>query len=277
LNKSQPKWILVFVLLSPLYGISARAGEAKPETVAAFNRYVAATEAHMKDDAAPNQFLIIDHLPEQQRLEAYEQVRRGEFYIEELHTEENGQPIRIPNGLVHHWVGVMFIPKATLSQTDAVLHDYANEASIFNPQIRRAKLIKQNGNESKIYLQFYSKSIITVVLDAYFDVEETQMGSARIQSVSHSTHIAEVLNPGTPGEHERTDGVDHGYMWRLCSYWRLEEKDGGTYVENESITLTRTVPAMLGWLVNPLTKSIPRDVLQHSLADTRNAVLKTGQ
>jgi hypothetical protein len=84
------------------------------------------------------------------------------------------------------------------------------------------------------------------------------------------------VNPGSPNEHERADGNDHGYMWRLYSYWRLEEKDGGVYVENESITLTRTVPALLAWLVNPLTKSIPRDILLHTLTDTRKAVTKDG-
>jgi len=174
--------------------------------------------------------------------------------------------------MVHHWVGVIFIPKATLFETDAVLHDYDDEAIIYKPEIRRAKLIERHGNVSKIYLQFYSKSVITVVLNAYFDVTETQLGSTRIQSASHSTRIAEVVNPGDPDEHERTDGQDHGYMWRLCSYWRLEEKDGGVYVENESITLTRAVPVMLAWLINTLTKSIPRDVLLHTLTDTQKAV-----
>ena len=136
-----------------------------------------------------------------------------------------------------------------------------HEPEIYKPEIRRAKLIERNGNESKIYLQFYNKSIVTVVLNAYFDVIETQIGSTRIQSASRSTRIVEVENPGSPDEHERTDGNDHGYMWRLNSYWRIEEKDGGVYVQNESITLTRTVPALLAWLINPLTKSIPRDVL----------------
>jgi hypothetical protein len=267
-------FVPAIALVFSLGALSAYAAGVKPETVAAFDRYIAKTEAQMKDELSPDRFLTIDRLPEQQRQEAYEQVRRGEYYIEELNTMENGQPIRIPNGMVHHWVGVMFIPKASLSETDAVLHDYANEANVYGPQIRRARLIQQNGNESKIYLQFYNKSIITVVLDAYFDVTETKLGTDRIQSIAHSTRVDEVLNPGTPTEHARTDGVDHGYMWRLCSYWRIEEKDGGTYVENESITLTRTVPVMLAWIINPLTKSIPREVLQRTLSNTKNAVLK---
>jgi hypothetical protein len=266
----------LFWVLGGLVGISAHAAEPKPETVAAFMRYIAATESRMDDGARLNQFLLVDRFPDLQRQEAYEQLQHGEVYIEELDTQDDHHAIHVPSGLIHHWAGVIFIPKATLSETNAVLQDYANEAVIYNPEIRRARLIEQNGNDSKIFLQFYNKSIVTVVLNAYFDVTETPIGSTRILSKSHSTRIVEVENPGTPDEHERTDGVDHGYMWRLCSYWRIEEKDGGTYVESESITLTRTVPALLAWLINPWTKSIPRDVLFHTLTDTRNAVQKTG-
>src|ERR1700676_5632917 len=63
-------------------------------------------------------------------------------------------------------------------------------------------------------------------------------------------------------------------MWRLYTYWRIEEKDGGVYVQNESVSLTRTVPVLLAFIVNPLVKSIPRNVLIHLLTDTRNAVEK---
>ncbi len=266
---------LGFLILPALSGTSARAAQLKPETVAAFEHYVVVTEAQMDDDVRLHQFLVIDRLPDAQRKDAYDQLQRGQTYIEELQTQEGHHRIHIPDGLIHHWAGVIFIPKATLSETNTVLQDYDNEPDIYKPEIRRSKLIEQNGNESKIYLQFYTKSIVTVVLNAYFDVIETQIGNTRIQSASRSTRIAEVVNWGSPNEHERTDGKDHGYMWRLNSYWRIEEKDGGVYVENESITLTRTVPVLLAWLINPLTKSIPRDVLLHTLTNTRNAVIKT--
>jgi len=268
--------LLMFLTLLGLAGISARASELKPGTVAAFERYIAATEARMENDVRLNQFLLVDRLPDSHRQEAYDQLQRGEAYIEEMHTEEDLHPIHIPNGLVHHWTGVIFIPKATLSETIAVLNDYDHEPDIYKPEIRRSKLIEQNGNQSKIYLQFYNKSIVTVVLDAYFDVIETKIESTRVQSASRSTRIVEVADAGSTSEHERTDGNDHGYMWRLCSYWRIEEKDDGVYIENESITLTRTVPVMLAWLVGPLTKSIPRDVLMHTLTNTRKAVVNSG-
>jgi hypothetical protein len=259
-----------------MFGISALAADLKPETVAAFDRYIAATEARMDEDVRLNQFLAIDRLPDLQRKEAYDQLQNGQIYIEELHTQADHHSIPIPNGMIHHWVGVAFIPKATLSETNALLRDYEDEPAIYNPEVRRAKLLESHGNESKIYLQMFNKSIVTVILDAYFDVTETQIESARSQSASRSTRIAEVLDAGGPNERERTDGNDRGYIWRLNNYWRIEEKDGGVYVQNESITLSRPVPALLAWLINPLTKSIPRDVLLHLLTDTRNGVMKAG-
>ncbi len=275
LTRQLHKLVPSFLILTGLAGTSARAEQLKPETAAAFEHYIAVTEARMDDDLRLNKFLVMDRLPDLQRKEAYDQLQHGQIYIEELHTLDGRQPIHIPAGLIHHWAGVIFIPKATLSEANAVLNDFENEPEIYKPEIRRAKLIKQNRNQSKIYLQFYKKSIVTVVLNAYFDVSETQLGNTRMQSVSRSTRVVEVVNWDGPDEHERTDGNDHGYMWRLNSYWRIEEKDGGVYVQNESITLTRTVPPLLAWLINPLTKSIPRDVLLHMLTDTRNAVMKT--
>jgi hypothetical protein len=265
---------MALLFLSALTGTSARAAQLKPETDAAFQHYVSVTEAQMDDDVRLNRFLVIDRLPDFQRKQAYDQLQQGEVYIEELHTRENQHPIHIPSGLIHHWVGVIFVPNSTASQVEEVLHDYDDEAEIYKPDIRKAKLIEQNGDDSKIYLQFYSRTIVTVVLNAYFTVVEKQLGAKRIQSVSRSTRVAEVANWDGPDEHERPDGGDHGYMWRLNSYWRIEEKDGGAYVENESITLTRMVPPLLEWLIGPLTKSIPHDVLVHTLTNTRKAVVK---
>ncbi len=251
-----------------------RATELKPETVAAFDRYVAASEARMAEQSRANQFLIVDRLPDAQRKAAYDQLKRGQIYIEEMHAEEDHHPIRVPSGLIHNWVGVMFLPKGTLSEVVAVLNDYDHEPEIYKPEIRRAKLISQNGNELKVYQQLYTKSLLTVVLNGYFDVVVTPLGSTRNESVSHSTRITEVMDWDGPNEHESPEGENHGYMWRLNSYWRIEEKDGGVYIQNESISLSRTVPPLLAWLINPLTKSIPRNVLRNMLTDTKDEVEK---
>jgi hypothetical protein len=266
------KTAAIFWIPIALTGTAAHAADPKPETLTAFHRYVTAAEAQWNDPVGPDQFLFIDRLPDADRRSAYQQLQSGEVDIEEMYTEEDHHPIPIPGGLVHHWVGIIFIPRGTLAEVNAVLHDYDHQADIYKSDVRQARLIERNGENSKIFEQFYSKSIVTVVLNVYFDVAEKTLGNARAESVSRSTRIAEVADFGTPTEHERTDGKDYGYMWRLNSYWRLEEKDGGVYVQVESISLSRTVPVLLAWIVNPLTRSIPRDVLSRTLTNTRKAV-----
>jgi len=266
--------LLIAWFIAAFAGAPAHATELKPETAAAFDRYVRATEAQMADDIGRDQFLVVDRLPGERRQEAYNRLQEGQIYIQELHSREDDSRIFIPGGLIHHWVGVIFIPHANLAEVVAVLRNYDAHQEIYKPQIRRSRLIERNGDESKVFLQLFNKSLVTVVLNVNFDVRDTQFRTTRRQIATRSTRIAEVSHPGAANEHELPAGNDHGYMWRLNSYWRIEEKDGGTYVQNESVELSRTIPVVFAWLVNPLTKSIPRNVLVHLLIDTRNAVMK---
>ena len=266
--------LVALCILVDLGGLVTRAAELKPDTAAAFDRYVRAMEVRMDEDTGRDQFLVVDRLPDARRTEAYAQLKNGQVYIEAMSAREGDRPIKVPSGLIHHWAGVIFIPKATFSEVTEVLRDYDCHEETYKPQIRKSKLIERNGDESKIYFQFFNHSIVTVILNANFDVRDTRFGSGRFQTVSRSTRIAEVENPDSPNEHEKTVGNDHGYMWRLYTYWRIEEKDGGVYVQNESVSLSRTVPVLLAFVVNPLVKSIPRNVLIHLLTDTRNAVEK---
>ena len=94
-------------------------------------------------------------------------------------------------------------------------------------------------------------------------------------SKSYSRRIAEVEDVGKPSERELPVGNDHGYIWRLYSYWRIEEKDGGVYIQVESVGLSRMIPWAISWLVTPLIRSIPKNVLSDLLNKTRIAVKNT--
>ena len=65
-----------------------------------------------------------------------------------------------------------------------------------------------------------------------------------------------------------------GYLWRLNTYWRFEEKDDGVYMQCEALSLTRDIPLGLGWLLRPLVTRIPRESLNRALGQTRAAVLE---
>jgi hypothetical protein len=82
-----------------------------------------------------------------------------------------------------------------------------------------------------------------------------------------------VEDPGKPSEKQLPQGEDHGFMWRLYSYWRFQERDGGVYVECEAVSLTRNVPAGLGWLIEPIVRHLPKESLESTLGLTRKAVL----
>jgi len=259
------------------FGPPATGAELRPETAAAFDRYVHATEERMAGDLSNGRFLAVDRLPDARRKQAYMQLRQGQLYIEQLHTKEGDRPIRVPRGLIHHWVGVGFIPGATLSQALAILQDYDNHKTTYKPDVRESKLLERNRNEFKVYLQLYQKSLVTVVVDVTLEVQYTFLGLTRATSKSYSKRIAEVVDVGKPSERELPVGNDHGYIWQLYSYWRIEVKDDGVYIEVESIGLSRTVPWEIAWLVTPLIRSIPKKVLSDLLDKTRIAVKSAAQ
>ena len=265
--------LVVWTAAGPLVP-PAEGSELKAATLAAFDRYIRATEARMEDDLREGHFFFVDRLPDNRRHSIDAQLLQGMVDIQRLHTLEEGRTILIPNGMIHHWVGVIFIPNAKLPQVRAILEDYDEHEKFYKPDIRRSKLLDRNGNESKTYLQLYKKSLVTVVLNANFDITDTQVTSTRAQTKSYSTRIAEVVNQGKPDEHELPVGMDHGYMWRLYTYWRIEEKNGGVYLQVEVVALTRKFPPILGWLINPLVENIPKSTISALLIDTRKAVIE---
>jgi hypothetical protein len=251
---------------------TAQAAVLKPQTVAAFEHYIQATEAQMEAAQRSGAFLRVDSLPPDRREPEYARLREGGLYIEALQTLDAGRKMRIPGGMIHHWVGIVFIPGATLPRTLAVLQDYDRHQEIYKPDVQRSKLLERNGDDFKIYLQFLNKSVVTAVVNANLDVHYASAGPGKETARSCSTRIVQVAHYGRADEHELPEGNDSGYMWRLCTYSRIEEKDGGVYFQIEAVSLSRGVPALLAWLVNPLIRSIPRKVLTDLLNATRRAV-----
>ena len=279
MNRSSTKTAVVVLLYGILVCLAAQlveAAELKKETAAAFEHYVGASEKRIKLELHNGPFLFIDELLEARRVEAHAQLREGRVLIKQVNTQEEGHPIEVPHGLIHDWIGLLFIPNASLSQTLAVVQDYDNHRNIYKPEVRDSKLLQHNGDNFKVFLQFYKKSLVTVVINADFDITYERLGTNRAVSRSYSTRLAEVENVGQIDEHEMPVDDAHGYLWRLYSYWRFEEQDGGVYVQLESIGLSRSVPAVFAWLVNPLLRGIPRGTLSSLLSATRAAVAKSG-
>jgi hypothetical protein len=151
----------------------------------------------------------------------------------------------------------------------ALLQNYDEQYKFYAPEVQRSRLVRRNGNDFHVYLRLRRKKVVTVVLNTEYDVHYTMLGNDRAYARSYSTRISEVEEAGLANEAEKPAGNDNGFLWRLNSYWRLWQRDGGTYVQLEAISLTRDIPSGLGWLLRPFVTSVPQESLQFTLSRTR--------
>ena len=260
----------IAALLLVLAPVPAAAADLTTRTAVNFDRYVRVTESRLDRGA----FLWIDTLSAAQQQARRDSLRRGELIIEKQTTLDGGSEIDVPDGLVHHWLGLGFVPGATIDQALALLQDYNAHGQIYRPVVARSRLIARNGDTFKFYLRFFMKKVITVVVNSEHEARFTRPAPDRAEGRIHSTRIAEVEDPDTPDERELPVGHDGGYLWRLNTYWRLLTRDGGVYLQCESVSLTRGIPMGLGWAVGPFVTSIPRESLTFTLETTRNRLAK---
>jgi len=240
--------------------------ELKPATLAAYEMHLAsvdsAAEPIQRED---RQFLWADACPER-----LAQLRNGTT-IAELYCGK--RPIPVPDGLIHDWIGALCIPGVTLQKTLAVVQDYDNHKNTYQPEVIGSKLIGRQENDFQIYLRLRKKKIITVILDTYHDVRYFSINSKRWVCHSRTTRISEVEDAGKSTERIRPPDTGHGFLWRLCSYWRFEERDGNTFVECRAVSLTRDVPKALAWIIEPIILKLPRESLKATLESTRRALV----
>ncbi len=220
---------------------AASAAELRPATIAAFDAYVAKTEARIASDP----------------------------YARTTSLTTEGTTTEVAGGLIHHWRGGIFIKGGTVDAAVALLQDYDHHAAIYAPTVARSRILSRNGDSFRVFLRFVMTRVITVVVNSEHAARFTRDAPDRARSRIVSTRIAEVENPGTADEKEKPVGQDGGYLWRLNTYWRFLQRDGGVYLECESVTLTRGIPTGFGWLVRPFVTSIPRESLAFTLETTK--------
>ncbi|HUO33776.1 MAG TPA: hypothetical protein VMU43_02180 [Candidatus Acidoferrum sp.] len=266
--------LIVVMALLPRTAIAAPTVALGPRTSEAFDRYAALTQKKFQSQlTASGPFLWIDTLPSSPRNADYASLRAGNVVIEEMATLDGGRPIAVPGGIIHHWIATVFIPGATLEETLSLEQDYDHHQIYFQPDVVRSRLLHRNGDDFDIYLRLQKTKIITVVLDTEHEVHYETISATRAASWSRATRIQQVENAGTPTERLDPPGQDNGFLWGMNTYWKFEQKDGGTYVESQSVSLTRDIPFGLGWMIGPFVESVPRESLTFTLAATRAAVL----
>jgi hypothetical protein len=248
------RWLAPALLLTG----ALSAATLKPETSEAFDHYIRQRESSL---AARKNFLWADQSPTLAR-----RVESGEIVVESAGPNSN---IPVKNGLIHDWIGSAFLPGITIDQTIALVRDYNHHQKYYAPEVMEARILSHTGNDYRIFLRLLKKQVLTVILDTEHEVHYTQLDAKRWQSRSQTAKISE-LDHGQP----QPPGTGHGFLWRLNSYWRFEERSGGTWIECEAVSLTRDVPIGLGWLIRPMIHNLPRESLANTLMQTRIALLQ---
>jgi hypothetical protein len=198
-------------------------------------------------------------------------VLRGEVVVEPGTTPN---PMQVSNGLIHDWVGAVFIPNVSMQRVLDVLQGFDQHARVY-PGVVRSRLLRRDGNDVAGYWRLeWRDPLLTVVLDvkqrAYY--QEIAPGKWTCRAYAHD--ISEVQNAGTEREKELPPGEGHGFLWRFNAYWSLEAVDGGVLAECRTVSLSRDVPQVLAWAINPFVQKLPRESLVSTLEHTRDAAGK---
>ncbi len=240
------------------------AAELKDKTVAAWERYVLATERRIAgelDDA--ERFLALDFA--EGAAEARRKVLAGGVVVERMQARDAaGGKIKVPSGAVHHWRGSILIPGITLDDLlHGLMHAVAPEE--IQKDVLESRLIASDGDRREVFLKVRRESVVTVHYNTEHRVVYSRHRPGRASSRSASTRIAELEDAGSPAEREKPIGRDRGFLWRLNAYWRYQAVDGGVIVECESVSLSRGVPPVLNWMIRPIINRTARAALSDTL------------
>ena len=178
----------------------------------------------------------------------------------------------LPGAMLHDWRGTAFVPGAKAADFERLMRDFNAYPQHFAPQVLRRKCWRSRAIIIRSTMRVAQKHVITVVMDTAYDVTFGQLDAQHGYSISRSTKISEIDSPGTANERALAPSEEHGFLWRLNTYWSYEERDGGLYMQIESVSLTRSIPTGLGWAIGPFVESVPRESLEFTLRSTCKAL-----
>jgi hypothetical protein len=246
--------VAAFLLFAALPSPGA---ELKQPTLDAWNQYLAAANASMAE-RTKGHFLWTDESPDRVR-----RVRAGEVMVAPM----GRTPQAVQDGLIHHWIGVAFISGARMDDVIGVVRNYNRYTEFYKPSVIGAKTLSQKAAEDRFAVIMFDKALFMKhALDSEYQSRFVEVDTRRSYSVAQTTSVQEVSDEGrTP------DGEGSGYIWRLCTMSRYEERDGGVYIETEAMALSRPIPGALHFVVDPIVRRVSKASLTKSLEQTRDA------
>lgn len=260
---------LAAALLILAASLKSKGSELSPETLKAWDAYVQDQNARVAGYSSATPFLWSDESPDRLR-----RLRKGETIVAPV-----GQnPQRVPHGLIHHWIGAVFLPGARLQDVFSVVRDYGKYKDVYAPSVIESRVAGLSDTGDTFSLRMVNKAVVAkFALDTDFQATFKQLNENKWYGVSYTTRIREIENYGLPDEHDASADIGRGLIWRLYSISRFEQRDGGVYVELEAVALSRDIPGALRWVVDPVVRRTSRNSIHVSLEKTEEAVLERNQ
>jgi len=256
-----PVILAMFLLPSP-----ASAASLKGETIQAWEDFVKAADCRNQarlDSGKP--FLTTDEVPGQAA-----RLRAGKIVVS---PADSRVPRPVPSGLIHDWIGAAFLPHTTLATVLTVIRDYPRYKDFYSPSVVDSRFGAREGSQDRFSLVLLNESVLSkVALDSDYRSSFTRLDDHHWYSVSEATRVQEIENYGSPIQRLRPVDAGTGFIWRMFSVTRFEERDGGVYIEIEAMALSRDVPASFRWLIEPVVRRISRSSLVTTLERTQMAV-----
>jgi hypothetical protein len=244
-------------------GLACAMGEPTTEANAAFDRYIHVLESRLaKQHQSPDAFLALQN----EKL-----LQQGELIIEPV-TPVTG--FKLPGALLHDWRGTAFAPGAKTADFERLMKNIGAYPQRFSPQVLQARVLMERGDHLQAFMRIRQQHVLTAVLDTTYDINFGHLDERHGYSISRSLSISEIGSPGTSAEHVLGPSQEHGFLWRLNTYWTYEEGNGGLYMQIESVSLTRSIPTGLNWVIQPFVEKIPRDSLEFTLRAVCDALRK---
>jgi hypothetical protein len=218
-----------------------------PATIQAFDKYVAAAEKQMDGKARTSA------------------KPGGDVDLAAL----DDSPINVQDGMIHDWVGGVLIRGGSVDKALTMFRDYVAYKKVFSPEVLDSKLLTHDGDRWSSMLRISRRAgLSNFTFDGEYDIQYRSLGGGRWAIQSRSTKINELDDDNKP----LPEGSGQGFLWRLNSYWLIEPRSEGLYLECRAISLSRDIPNGLGWLVKPIVAALPRDSLRTTVEEARNAL-----
>jgi hypothetical protein len=261
-----PVMHLMILLGAVLFPVQVHAANLKTETVTAWDDYVRSTSVSNENRVRPGGTFLWTY----ENSERIAKVHNGEIVV----APAPGQnPRRVTGGLIHHWMGAAFLPGAKVDDVLEITRDYDHYHNFYRPSVIEAKTIVRDASYDKFWMVLMNKALFfKAALDTEYLTTNVRLDNHRFYAVSKTMRVQEIEDYGQPGEHRIPEGEGGGYIWKLFNIIRMEQRDGGVYVELEAVALSRDIPAAARLLVDPIVRRVSRNSMLTAIQQTGEAV-----